>query len=167
MSGWCLDSYVVKLWKIQKWCLPAHWQRCCDCLWFNLLGTHAATVAQCRPMTTLQEYATLQTFIWCSSMSLHVTIFTSFFPTKYLGENAKAKDYTKLLAFYPGSTWIHCKKLEVNLTQKRSSQLQSGFIIQFKMGYLSCRIYTTSHFYHSVGLQCLCTQSSNMAWILA
>ena len=58
---------------------------------------------------------------------------------------------------------VHCKKLEVNLTQKRSSQLQSGFIIQFKMGYLSCRIYTTSHFYHSVVLQCLCTQSSNMA----
>ena len=57
----------------------------------------------------------------------------------------------------------HCKILEVNLTQKRSSQLQSGFIIQFKMGYLSCRIYTTSHFYHSVVLQCLCTQSSNMA----
>ena len=63
--------------------------------------------------------------------------------------------------------FMHCKKLEVNLTQKRSSQLHSGFIIQFKMGYLSCRIYTTSHFYHSVGLQCLCTQSSNMAWILA
>ena len=61
------------------------------------------------------------------------------------------------------SVYLHCKKLEVNLTQKRSSQLQSGFIIQFKMGYLSCRIYTTSHFYHSVGLQCLCTQSSNMA----
>ena len=28
------------------------------------------------------------------------------------------------------------------------------------MGYLSCRIYATSHFYHSVGLQRLCTQSS-------
>ena len=44
------------------------------------------------------------------------------------------------------------KKIEVNLTQN---------------GYLSCRIYTTSHFYHSVGLEPLCTQSSNMAWIFA
>ena len=26
--------------------------------------------------------------------------------------------------------------------------------------------HTTSHFYHSVGLHSLCTQSSNMAWIL-
>ena len=33
---------------------------------------------------------------------------------------------------------MHWKKLAVNLTQ---------------MGYLICRIYTTSYFYHSVGLQ--------------
>ena len=32
------------------------------------------------------------------------------------------------------------KKLEVNLTQN-----------------ISCRIYTTSHFYHSIGLEPLCT----------
>ena len=39
-------------------------------------------------------------------------------------------------------------------------------LIQPKMGYLSCSIlsYTTSH---SVGLQPLCTQSSNKAWMLA
>ena len=29
-----------------------------------------------------------------------------------------------------GPSQLHCKKLEVNLTQKRSSQLQFGFIIQ-------------------------------------
>ena len=28
-------------------------------------------------------------------------------------------------------------------------------------------IATTSHFYHSVGLEPLCTQSSNMAWMFA
>ena len=34
------------------------------------------------------------------------------------------------------------KKLEVNLTQNGLPHF----------GYLSCRVYTTSHFYHSVGL---------------
>jgi len=44
------------------------------------------------------------------------------------------------------------KKLEVNLTQSGLSQLQD--------------LYITSQFYHSVRLEPLCTQISNMAWIL-
>ena len=48
------------------------------------------------------------------------------------------------------------KKLEVDLTLDGLPQLQD----------FAC-LYTTSYFYHSVGLQPLCTQSSNKAWILA
>ena len=43
---------------------------------------------------------------------------------------------------------LHWKKLEVNLTQNGLPQLQDP---------------STSHFYHSLGLQPLSTQSSNMA----
>ena len=44
-----------------------------------------------------------------------------------------------------GAVEIYWEKLEVNLTQNGLPQLQ---------------IYTTSHFYHSVGLEPLCTPAT-------
>ena len=37
-------------------------------------------------------------------------------------------DYLLIEKYYHIEVQIHCKKLEVDLTQKRLSQLQSGFI---------------------------------------